>query len=302
MLVQVRSSRQTSTPLPSGRTRSRITASGGWSAAAASGLLGRRGGDDLVAGAAQGRLERPQDLRLVVDDEDRARSRRVPSPASLRAGRASANDAPCPATRLGPDAAAVRLREAAGDRETEPGAPRALATDAVERLEDPLELLLGQAGAVCRRRGRATSRRVAVTRTLHGRSGRRELERVLDQVDEHALDLDRVDPDDRDLVRERHLDPLRLRRPGRAPARRAGRRPRAPASEAPLRPGAARDRAGWRRAARAGRDSSAIVSSSCSRSAVVERQLRVAQRARRTSRSRSAASGGRATPRGGARS
>ena len=74
--LHLRSSRQTSIPVPSGSTRSRITASGGRIAAAASAPSAVVGGLDLVAGAAEARAQRPQDLLLVVDDEDRGRRSR----------------------------------------------------------------------------------------------------------------------------------------------------------------------------------------------------------------------------------
>ena len=68
--LHVRSSRQTSMPFRSGSTRSRMTASGGAHRRRDERLLGRRCRLDLVARAAEVRLERAQDLRLVVDDED----------------------------------------------------------------------------------------------------------------------------------------------------------------------------------------------------------------------------------------
>ena len=101
-----------------------MTASGGRTAASGQRLLSRRRRLDLVAGAAQARLQRAQDLRLVVDDEDVSGScmpwkREDEMPA---------------AAVLGPDARAVRLGEAARDREPEPGAARR-AVAALERLE-----------------------------------------------------------------------------------------------------------------------------------------------------------------------
>ena len=68
-----------------------------------------------------------------------------------------------------------------------------------ERLEDALEVALGDARAAV---DDAHDRllRVVVTRTCTGSPGRRELERVLEQVDEHALDLAGVDLDDRSGV------------------------------------------------------------------------------------------------------
>ena len=47
-----------------------MIASGGCSAGRAQRLFGRARGDDVVAGAAEVRLERAQELGLVVDDED----------------------------------------------------------------------------------------------------------------------------------------------------------------------------------------------------------------------------------------
>ena len=67
--VQRRSSRATSVPRPSGSSRSRMIASGGCSAAALSASSAVVAVVDVVAGAAEVRLERAQELRLVVDDE-----------------------------------------------------------------------------------------------------------------------------------------------------------------------------------------------------------------------------------------
>ena len=80
-----RSRRQTSMPSPSGSTRSTIAASGGRTAARVERLLGRLGGHRLEAGLAQHDLQRAQDLRLVVADQDRAR--RSLTPRRPRAGR-----------------------------------------------------------------------------------------------------------------------------------------------------------------------------------------------------------------------
>ena len=52
-----------------------MTASGGRIAAAVTAWASRCNGHDLVAGAAQARRERPQDVRLVVDDENARPSR-----------------------------------------------------------------------------------------------------------------------------------------------------------------------------------------------------------------------------------
>ena len=112
-------------------------------------LLGRRGGDDLVAGAPQGRLERPQDLRLVVDDENPGRALTpAPSDGVGATGSASANDAPCPATDSTQTRPAFASTNPRAIARPSPAPRAAVAADAVERLEHPLELLLGQAGPV----------------------------------------------------------------------------------------------------------------------------------------------------------
>jgi hypothetical protein len=88
---------------------------------------------------------------------------------------------------------AVRLGEAARDREAE---ARAVA---VERLEDPLELLRAEAGACVEH---LEPEPVAAYLDAAGR----ELERVLDQVREHPLDLGGVDLDRRQVVLELDVD------------------------------------------------------------------------------------------------
>src|SRR5262249_14850350 len=57
-------------------------------------LLRRRGGLDLVAGAAQVRRQRPQDLWLVVDDEHAWGAAHACTGASRRAGSASTKRPP----------------------------------------------------------------------------------------------------------------------------------------------------------------------------------------------------------------
>ena len=71
-----------------------MTASGGLIAAVGERRLGRLGGLDLVAGAAQARPQRPEDLRLVVDDEHASRAVHEPPltwfrPACLESTRAN---------------------------------------------------------------------------------------------------------------------------------------------------------------------------------------------------------------------
>ena len=122
------SSRQTSVPDRSGRTRSRITASGGWSAASASAHLPGLGDVDGVAGRPQPRPERAQDLHLVVDDQHAgARSRRD---LDLRHRERENERRPLPGVGLDPHAAAVGLDEPLHDREPEPRASHRTAPDA----------------------------------------------------------------------------------------------------------------------------------------------------------------------------
>ena len=118
--------------------RSRITASGGRMAASASAVLGRLRRDDVVARAAEVRAERPQDLRLVVDDEDpccAASSRGLDSRRRVGSVRTSAAPAcdglGAQGCRRSPPRSRVRSR-ARGPCEPPVAA-------APERLEDGLE-------------------------------------------------------------------------------------------------------------------------------------------------------------------
>ena len=87
--------------------------------------LGGVGRLDLVAGAAQARPQRAQDLRLVVDDEHaRAALTLSASTRRLRRAARATNVAPCPARDSTATPAAVGLRETARDREPEAGAAR----------------------------------------------------------------------------------------------------------------------------------------------------------------------------------
>ena len=59
-------------------------------------LLGRSGLVDFVAGRLERGRERPQDLRLVVDDEDPRRGHRSTVAGSSAASKAIPNADPCP--------------------------------------------------------------------------------------------------------------------------------------------------------------------------------------------------------------
>ncbi len=158
---------------------------------------------DRVPGAAERRSERPQDLRLVVDDEDALARHTAISTGASTTGSASAKVAPC----SGRDSAHTRPPFAAANPRAiarpSPAPPPFSAAAAVEGLEDPLELRLGQPGALVDdpdnrllpRRGDAHE---------HARAGWREGDRVLDEVREHALDLSGVDVHERCLADDLH--------------------------------------------------------------------------------------------------
>ena len=143
-----RSSRQTSTPLLPGRTRSRMTASGGLTAARVSASSPRRRRLDLVARSAQGLLERPQDLRLVVDYEDARRSCRAPLRWPRRREREASAGAPCLGSPSARRRSPRRIRARSQGRALFPTRRAALR----ERLEDSLELALRRGPARGRRR------------------------------------------------------------------------------------------------------------------------------------------------------
>ena len=97
-LLQLRSSRATSVPLPSGQHEVEHDGLGRSHRRRRERRLGRLGGVDLVAGAAEARPQRAQDLRLVVDDEHaRPRHAGTSTRAARATGSASTNVAPWPA-------------------------------------------------------------------------------------------------------------------------------------------------------------------------------------------------------------
>ena len=101
-----------------------------------------------------------------------------------------------------------------------------------------------------RRRGRSPPCASPSIRTCTTPGVRRELDGVLDQVREHALELAGVDADERRLAGDEQPAPWRRRRrPRRGRGRRA---PRSPAPARPRRPRAATGRAGRRRGGSAG--------------------------------------------------
>ena len=166
-----------------------------------------------------------------------------------------------------PVRAATRPRPGRRSRRRSPGRspgrarrrPRVVVSP-VERLEDAFELAGGRPGALI---DHADDRLVARggDAHVHACRRRRELDGVLDEVREGALDLHRVDVDERDLPRRRRVRVRRRRRPLRGRGRRAPRR-RPRARRCRLR--GATDRADRRRAARgAPRRPKIVVRSSC---------------------------------------
>ena len=73
-----------------------MIASGGLQPGRGERLLGRRRRRHVIARAAEVRLQRAQELRLVVDDEDPLTAHAAASTGSSTTGNASTNDAPCP--------------------------------------------------------------------------------------------------------------------------------------------------------------------------------------------------------------
>ena len=166
-------------------------------------------------------------------------------------------------------------RRTRGDRQAEPGPGSGVAAAAEERLEHVRALL--PAGIP---RPWSVTRTVTCPADAAGdpdrRVRRRELDRVLDQVREHALELRGVGADERQVGRQRELDRVLGARAGRPPTRRrrAGRTSRAAARPRP--PRSATGRAGRRRAWRAAAPSPSITSISSVRSASVTPRRREA--------------------------
>ena len=231
----------------------------------------------LVAGAAQVRLERAEDLRLVVDDEDALTAHAGTSTGSSTTGRASANDAPCPGARLRPEPPAVRLaRSRARSRARGPRLAVALAGDAVEGLEDPLQLAPPGSPA------RWSTTRIdqppsasRVTRTCTGSSGGENLSAFSTQVRRaRAGPAAASTCTGGSLARARltstRVGPAELRR---APGRRA-RPPSRARGAGSAAPAWSRERSRRFSTSRSSRAcSTRIVSSSSARSASVEREL-----------------------------
>ncbi len=158
------------------------------------------GGLDVVAGPSQRGAQGAQDLRLVVDDEHSlaaheagtaaGTSRRAAPPRSVVpcSGRDSA--------QMRPPFASTKPRAIARPR---PAPARSSPAPPVERLEHALEVGFGQAGALV---DDSHDRLLARRRDAHVDDARlrRELDCVLDQVGQHALELGRIDTHQRTLA------------------------------------------------------------------------------------------------------
>ena len=221
---------------------------------------------DLVAGAAQARPQRAQDLRLVVDDEDARPAHASAPPAPRRRAARARTSRPGPAAtrprrgRRSPRRSRARSRARGRRRGRAVRAPRWNGSKIRSQLRprarpgpwsiDAHEHLLPASPSTCTRTGSAR---------------RRELERVLEQVHEHALDLLRVDAHRRRVVGQRRPRRARRRRRARrAPARR-GRRPARPRARAAPRRPASRERSSRLPTRRSRRSASARIVSSSSR-------------------------------------
>ena len=177
-----------STPESSGRPRPRRRRAGSGRGsprpAARSGggverLLGGLAGDHLEARVAQDHLQRPQDLRLVVADEHAPPALIAPAPPPRAAPRRPpgwiTKRRSLAGQRVGADPAAVRLDEAARDREPEPR-PRAARPARWNGSKIALELLAGDpraAVADAQQSASAGPRARTVTGVVLRRSGPR---------------------------------------------------------------------------------------------------------------------------------
>ena len=227
----------TSWPSRSGRPRSRITRSGLCGRALGDAVLAAHRLDHLVAIRVQADPQELADLRFVVDHQDArdggrghggasaSGSRSSSSPPSAIAGSGSHRKpegdrraAPAgPGQRLDP--AAVGLDQAAADRQAEarPGRLLVARAHAVEHVEHGVARFGRDAGPLVAHPHAHLARRPAPPAISIRPPGRRVLGGVVENVDQHLLDEDRVD------VEDRHA------RPGSAP-RPSGRRATAPSA------------------------------------------------------------------------
>ena len=243
-LLQLRSSRATSVPVPSGKHEVEHDRLGRAQCRRGQRSLGRVGGVHLVARAAEARPQCAQDLRLVVDDEDAGSGHAGTRARASATGSASTKVAPCPScdsTQTRPPFASAK--------------PRAIASPSPAPRAGPLSEPRWKGSKMRSASLRRDSRTVvddahehlgAGLPHLHANRlvGRRVAQCVLDEVGYDPLDLVGVGVDERRVVagaRPRHgFRPRRRRAPGER-----GRRPASPPARAPpRRPAGATGRAG----------------------------------------------------------
>ena len=188
---------------------------------------------DLVAVRLEARAQRAPDLRLVVDDQHQAHAsasvatNRPVVSVGVDADRDLEHDAGAAAGGvLDPDAPAVRGDDRVRDREAEPACPgNRGSTRPVERLEDPLAVLGGDARALVAHphRDAVAGARRPTSRTSP--PGGRVPGGVLEQVRHDLVELHLVDRDRRHVVGDLEHHAARRRAAGAA-ARRPPRRSR----------------------------------------------------------------------------
>ena len=152
----------------------------------------------LVAAAAQQRRDGALDRGLVVDEQDARCTGHVrASPAasgSADTGISAVTIDSAAGRVLGPHAAALRLEQLAGDPQAHagPGRPVAPAGPAVEPLEQPRHVGLGQSGAVVADRDRQSAD-VDAGADVDGGARRRVLGGVLEHVRQRRRGQPRID-------------------------------------------------------------------------------------------------------------
>ena len=164
--------------------------SGRWSAAVLQRLTAAGGRDYLVAAHRQVDPQRPQDLRLVIDDEDfgfQPGCRSHAAPVLRRCGELDLDGEPAAGGIGGRDGAAHRLDESASDRKAKADA------DAVVVVAEPLErceqLFLGAARYSGAFVDDGDQHSIAdLARGDADRTVRRVPQRVVDQVGQHPLE------------------------------------------------------------------------------------------------------------------
>ena len=240
----------TSTPSMSGSIRSTIAAAGGLTAARSSASSPLSAGDRLVAGVAQDHLQRPQDLRLVVADEDPGAAPLIAGPPAP--GSETTKLLPWPGTEstaISPPLASTKPLAIASPRPAPPcGAARPPCWNGSKIRCRSLSGIPGPWSTT-----RTTILSPTQPRLDQDRPAAAVADRVLEQVGEGALELGGVGLDQRQVAVDR--EPHRLG-PRRSPRerRRAPRRGRPPRGGArPCPPPAATCRAGSRPGARAAR-------------------------------------------------